>query len=388
MFLPVLLVRDYGVWGFVVFAVPNVVGAGAMGWVLREGAAERIVERHRAACAAFSVMTAAFQVFFAGWFLFRLDRTGGYNAQYPLVLGLVGATIAFVAVAWALFKHVPRLGRVGLSALALSVSVCAGYSLLRLGALDRWHDGQWQALMGRREAGLVWMTPVCLFGFALCPYLDLTFLRTRYSQSLGGARASFGFGFGVLFAGMILMTLAYAPLALGLMGYPLYRTAAAALVVALAAHLFVQLATTITFHVDELRRLPREMGRVSLALLLTWLVLVGVACFKIDWQVVARLQMLDGEIVYRCFMSFYGLLFPAYVWLCMIPGRDGHSGIGGAMGRRKLMVLVGACVLAAPCYWMGFVERVEWWLAPGLGVVLVARLFARGDRHSAMGSRR
>src|SRR5690242_7362807 len=37
MFLPVLLVRDYGVWGFVVFAVPNVIGAGAMGWVLRNG---------------------------------------------------------------------------------------------------------------------------------------------------------------------------------------------------------------------------------------------------------------------------------------------------------------------------------------------------------------
>lgn len=40
MFLPVLLVRDYGVWGFVVFAVPNVVGAGAMGWVLSAASAE------------------------------------------------------------------------------------------------------------------------------------------------------------------------------------------------------------------------------------------------------------------------------------------------------------------------------------------------------------
>ena len=35
MFLPVLLVRDYGVWGWIVFAVPNVLGAAAMGWVLR-----------------------------------------------------------------------------------------------------------------------------------------------------------------------------------------------------------------------------------------------------------------------------------------------------------------------------------------------------------------
>ena len=30
MFLPVLLVRDYGMLGWIVFAVPNVVGAAAM----------------------------------------------------------------------------------------------------------------------------------------------------------------------------------------------------------------------------------------------------------------------------------------------------------------------------------------------------------------------
>ncbi|MBV8780683.1 MAG: hypothetical protein JO353_04735, partial [Phycisphaerae bacterium] len=34
MYLPVLLVRDYGFWGWVVFAIPNVVGAAAMGWTI------------------------------------------------------------------------------------------------------------------------------------------------------------------------------------------------------------------------------------------------------------------------------------------------------------------------------------------------------------------
>src|SRR6266404_3216610 len=34
MFLPVLLVRDYGLWGWIVFAVPNMIGAAAMGWVM------------------------------------------------------------------------------------------------------------------------------------------------------------------------------------------------------------------------------------------------------------------------------------------------------------------------------------------------------------------
>src|SRR3954471_24793497 len=35
MFLPVLLIRDYGPSMWWAFAVPNVIGAAAMGWILR-----------------------------------------------------------------------------------------------------------------------------------------------------------------------------------------------------------------------------------------------------------------------------------------------------------------------------------------------------------------
>jgi hypothetical protein len=84
-----------------------------------------------------------------------------------------------------------------------------------------------------------------------------------------------------------------------------------------------------------------------------------------------------GEIFYRCFLVFYGLVFPAYVWLCMIPTRDGHAGLAGPRGARKRAVLVGACVLALPCYAMGFLWFEEFWLAPGLGAVLLARLLVR-----------
>src|SRR5947209_822212 len=65
MFLPVLMVRDYGVWGWIVFTVPNVIGAAAMGVVLRDAAAsERTVAHHPTACAAFSAVTILFQVMF------------------------------------------------------------------------------------------------------------------------------------------------------------------------------------------------------------------------------------------------------------------------------------------------------------------------------------
>jgi hypothetical protein len=94
MFLPVLLVRDFGLGGFVVFAIPNILGAAGMGWVLRhEGASERLLVRHLAACFWFSRITVAFQFFFLGWMLtsmgFPLDAIGGV-ILVVIVLGLSG----------------------------------------------------------------------------------------------------------------------------------------------------------------------------------------------------------------------------------------------------------------------------------------------------------
>src|ERR1044071_551865 len=68
MFLPVLLVRDFGAWGYAVFAAPNVAGAAAMGWVLRrQGASEWLVQRHGGVWRVFSIVTVAFQFMFLYW---------------------------------------------------------------------------------------------------------------------------------------------------------------------------------------------------------------------------------------------------------------------------------------------------------------------------------
>src|SRR2546421_4737493 len=79
MFLPVLLVRDYGVWGWIVFALPNVIGAAAMGLVLKNQAASESITRLLApACAAFSLVTISFQLYFAVAYL-RQWGTGGWG---------------------------------------------------------------------------------------------------------------------------------------------------------------------------------------------------------------------------------------------------------------------------------------------------------------------
>src|SRR5438874_1635576 len=73
MFLPVLLVRDFGVWGWVAFAIPNVLGAAAVGWIYRSGEQSRqTLQSHAMAVTAFSVVTATFQIFFAMWAFHQL----------------------------------------------------------------------------------------------------------------------------------------------------------------------------------------------------------------------------------------------------------------------------------------------------------------------------
>ena len=378
MFLPVLLVRDYGVWGFVVFAVPNVIGAGAVGWGLRNGASERIVETHRVACRVFSLVTVAFHCYFLLWVIGKQTPSTG-PLPWEVIAGCGTVVGIAVLLSWLASRDRPRLWSAGL-VWALSGGLFAGFLVMRR------HFGVEGAptLIGLRgamhdPAGLIWLGPVCVFGFALCPYLDSTFCRARQSVDRRGGVLAFTIGFGVLFAMMILFTLAYAPNVLS--GY-VYSVVAIANIAVVLQYLCQSSFSVLVHSGEVVRGAPATslLGRTGLICACVIGVLVGLKVLRPSPNLVpiGSATMTNGEVVYRCFMSFYGLVFPAYVWLCMIPTRDGHSGVGGTRGRRKLMVLVGACVLAGPCYWMGFIERVEWWLAPGLGMVLVARLLVRG----------
>ncbi len=93
-------------------------------------------------------------------------------------------------------------------------------------------------------------------------------------------------------------------------------------------------------------------------------------------------HLLPAEVVYRLFLSFYGLVFPAYVWICVAPARValrrrpiGLSGPEAAeVTRGRIRVLIAVLIVAAPMYWKGFIQNDWSWLAPGVGVVLLAPL--------------
>jgi hypothetical protein len=350
MFLPALLVRDYGVWGWVVFAVPNVLGAAAVGWLLGRDDSRNIVQRHRVAVHAFSVITIAFQLFFLVWILSWPPQA------YALALGAAAVLVVLIS-----------LRGIGVRVLAAAVFatslICAWLAQLEF------QDGikDFAQLLGRIIVGrehvatadsrLIPLAIVCLFGFALCPYLDATFHAARQTLSDRESRQAFSIGFGIFFFSMILFALQYAIESIWRWhGWGWLSTGWA------STHLTVQMAFTVGVHIsaDRTRWLRTGIAAGVLALVAT-----------------AARQVADEETIYRLFMSFYALVFPAYVWLCVIPGRGRL-----APTTRQWTVFTEAVCIAAPMFWLGFFEGRMIWLLPGIAVVLLARLLIPNMRRA------
>jgi hypothetical protein len=333
MFLPVLLVRDYGVWGWAVFALPNVLGAAAMGWILKDAdASRRIVQSHRPACAAFSIVTLFFQCFFIAWI--------GARLLSPLAAAGLLLALSILAVVSARRP----LASAAVALLASASLAAVGFSRGDFPNIPPAH------LLPQTD--LLWLSLVCLLGFSLCPYLDLTFHLARQSTAPAAGRAAFSVGFGAFFLAMIFFTLAYA-------GWLRPDHPSLPLIVAamLIPHFVIQCALTTGLHARAAR--PSAPIRYWIAPLL----LVCAAGFFADhWR---YHNHPGGEIIYRLFLAFYALVSPAYVWTCMVPARPSPRAFAFAV------------LFAAPFYWMGFIEGHMPWLAAGVFIVAAAGEFSR-----------
>lgn len=354
MFLPVLLVRDYGIWGWIVFAIPNVLGAAAMGWVLRSPqASSQVVAAHRWACTGFSVVTIAFHLFF---FATIVDYLIGAAAP-AIVLALL-----FV------FMLVSRMkGEIGLAFVVFACSILAWIVAVVL-------DPTWRAGMQGNHPGinLAMLAPICAFGFAFCPYLDLTFHKARQeSQSPSESHRAFGIGFGVFFLLMILFTLFYAPRLTGAVEpNSSLRPPLGIFGLVIGLHMIIQSVLTLVYH-------GRQLGSAGLWLIAPIATLLAIAIPVRMIFPYAGLTIAEGG--YRIFMAFYGLIFPAYVWICMIPGRGMQAPTKSGLFAWGIAVLI-----AGPMFWLAFIEGKMIWLLPGLGVVLLlGGVSFLAKRHSA-----
>jgi hypothetical protein len=362
MFLPVLLVREYGVWAWVIFAIPNCLGAAAMGWTLRTPAQSRdMVAAHRVACSAFSLVTIAFHVFVIGWIIVPWMSWRGW------LPGVFVFAFAFLTM---------RSSGVGLAAVLTYIYslICAALFLGDAGVNVVKPDALPPGVVAM---ALVALVPVCVLGFALNPYLDLTFHAARQASATPrSSRVAFGVGFCVLFLAMIAFTLAYS----GVLWRDVLFSAveqrpppSESAVWFVAGHMLFQAAFTSGIHAAS--AIDRGM-KWSLGVVMA----IAVAATAAWWanRVVYRGEMLAGELVYRLFMSFYGLVFPAYAWVCMLPSWRNPTG----PTQRQLIVFGAAVLLASPFYAIAFLgQRMPWALA-GVLIVFLARFVVPGRRRA------
>jgi hypothetical protein len=363
MFLPVILVGEFGITGWVVFAIPNIVGAAAFGWAVRDrDHADRLLATHGRAMVVFSLVTIAFQIFFATWFFGRLN--------------MLPAIVACLMVAGALRvlgSGRPALDRIAASAGFLISLAILGWWIVHLSQRREWSDFSSRVFI-RPGAVAMGLVPVCFFGFALCPYLDLTFYAARRDMAAGSARRAFGWGFGLCFLLMIVLSLLYAPaISATLAGKPTPRF----LMYLVAIHVVIQLSLTIVFHARAtLEHLSERRGSVWLGGSVVTGIFIGITALAVGqvpmpaFSAVGRLDA--GELAYRLFLSFYGLIFPAYAWICMAGSFRNPAPPAAA----QLRIVVFAIVIAAPMFAMGFLADRPLWLIPGVALVLFARLVA------------
>ncbi len=100
MFMPIILLRDFGWPGFLVFAVPNVLGCAAFGYVLRDaGRRTELIGRHERAAVLFSATTIAYHVFFMTFLATMIARDAPQATLIAVALP-AGIYLAGYACSW------------------------------------------------------------------------------------------------------------------------------------------------------------------------------------------------------------------------------------------------------------------------------------------------
>jgi hypothetical protein len=336
MYLPAIMMNRFGWWGFIAFAVPNVIGCAGFGYIVKSRQrSEAMIARHAAAMTWFSIITVAYHMFFVVWLFTELSPAPGEMYWAPAAMAVVVLAIGGV------LSFLPNRDWLWLSAIVYAISLVTFWKL-GIGSIEsiEWH-GEWET------GKLIWLTPTLFFGFLLCPYLDLTFHRVIQNSP---SRHAFGV-FGFTFAVMLLLT------CIVWFGGGSGR----ALPAIALAHILAQTVFTAGAHVREIRLSPAINDR-----LVRWTAVLA-PLFAAPLIYIAREltdQLIVGENIYLRFLVFYGLAFPAYVAVVMMAQRSSLS--------RRWAGFVGAVLLGLPLYEFGFIQGRTWLLPIALAIVAIA----------------
>lgn len=385
MWFPYYLTRDFGWMAWVVFAVPNVIGAASVGLLLRPGTSRNpadwgrrssveLTTKHDIACMAFSVVTVAFQLYVAA-FLIR-THVSQLSVAAPMVsiatAVFVGLVVVFALLPWRVSwwaAGLVWLFSVGMALGAEATSGAQGAFMLP--------PGEGIVSVTGDPNGLLKLAPAIVFGFLLCPYLDLTINRVRQEtpEPTGSMASVLGFGF--FFVVMIAMTLGYAGRLISESAMSLY----------IVAHIAVQAAFTAGVHLRALGRAggyhkydlskPRTVDGMPTAVRQAKLRLFCFSflfCFAVFFgnAVLDLKQPRSGydasRFWYELVISAYGLVFPAYMYICVVP----HVTLRAVRQKTRVLLWAGAVIAAMPLFFLGFIgtDAPRYGLVP-VGVVVV-----------------
>lgn len=323
MFLPFVLLREYGWRGFLAFFIPNVIGCAAFGYILSPKRQERLIASCGGICRWFSWITLAYQAYFAGWML-----------DPVVAIGVVA--IPVMGARFLKDRHWLQLSTLVVLATLMSLFWDhSGSGLSSFNAVNATGSNPPDSLWG--------LAPAIALGFIACPYLDLTFHRALRSSP---SRHAF-FVFGIAFALTILgIAWCWDPTLQG-----------PAITNALMIVWAIQLSFTIGAHLSGCPGL----GWAQLSPAGNWFLLVGLA---LGW--IARFvepSWLEPTATYKRFLVFYGLVFP-FAFLLRIR----------RVSNRITALAILACL---PFYELGFMHNQTTWLFVPIGllcVLLVASL--------------
>jgi hypothetical protein len=140
-------------------------------------------------------------------------------------------------------------------------------------------------------------------------------------------------------------------------------------------HILCQWIFTVRVHLDRMKSLkPNAMlGQQTMFMVALISGLTGFAAPKIaDYSGLSA-----GEIGYRGFLTFYGLVFPCYMLYRVIRS---HS-TDVPLQRWMMWLAIG---VAMPMFWMGFIERQSIWLGPGMLVAVCGAFVLKGKQDSVV----
>ena len=319
MFLPVILLHRYGWAGYLVFAVPNVIGCTAFGYVM--GNAERsrqFVARYTPLLKGFSFVTILFHFYFV-LMLLRIHELG---------LAVCFLLLAGFTLLVCLLQRFSDRSFLWLAMLAYGVSLAVGVDLF---------DGGFVVQATRPWYEALYLLPLTSIGFLLCPYLDLSFHKALQRSPSKHCFAVFG----VSFVAMIAITAIYQDLVLELVP------------ILLMLHLGGQVLFSMGVHAKELSAQIAPEDRVKFGAVLA--VALMLICSLMLWPNQSTQFWLDN---YLRFFVFYGVLFPATL-------------IAMGMHKKHYLLFVVSVVLALPFLELGVIAQFAY-LAIIPALVLIA----------------